>query len=271
MGLTAARATRLRSLGVDDAFLPDEASVTESPLTGFPSLAPATGSTLRILQWNLLADGMADDAFLTSDVLRVGVGDSRLDVRAMAAAITSERRAGSVVGQADPRSRARQERNLAVHIDWEARWVGIRAAIERLQPDVITMQEMDHMAVAQPALLELGYACGIDGAVYAPAHAAGLSDDPDALVAHLERGPRVAFAPKGLASTCRKLKLKMGRGSTPADADNDGVAIFWRAPSLHASAIEYRHLATTTPSKQPSVAVRVTLTRIADGARMRVL
>ena len=40
-------------------------------------------------------------------------------------------------------------------LSWEVRWLRIKAVVAKLQPDVITLQELDHMAQAQPDLAAL--------------------------------------------------------------------------------------------------------------------
>ena len=62
---------RSRNLGIDDLFL------------GFPTLERATEPALRVLQWNILADGLADDGFLLSDCLHPTAGEVPSDTSAV--------------------------------------------------------------------------------------------------------------------------------------------------------------------------------------------
>ena len=96
---------------------------------------------------------------------------------------------------------------------------------------MICLQELDHLADAIVDLGALGYVCGPPGAKYVPAHTvsgcAKRSEDaydPAAFLSHLE-SVGLAFAPK-VPSTCRELRKKRAGGEA---ADDDGVAIFWRA------------------------------------------
>merc|ERR1719162_2267840 len=60
--LEQGRRARLRSLGVS------EAALKASELK--PSAEERPEDCIRVLQWNMLADGMSDDGFLVNDVLK---------------------------------------------------------------------------------------------------------------------------------------------------------------------------------------------------------
>ena len=104
-------------------------------------LPRAQGEAVRVLQWNVLAEGLSDDGFVVQDVLAPH-GDEvafppptegQLDAT-MEAQATHLERAG---------------RNLRATVDWEGRWARMRVIIASLQPDVITVQELDQMAQVQ--------------------------------------------------------------------------------------------------------------------------
>ena len=79
------------------------------------------------------------------------------------------------------------------------RWLRIQLTIVDAQPDIIVLQEMDHMADGQRDLARLGYECGMPGKVYQPAHEVledgGKARSPAAFLSFLE-GTGVAFMPK---------------------------------------------------------------------------
>ena len=264
---------RMRQLGVVEAQLA-EVEAEGSLLAA--TLSPTTGSTIRVMQWNLLADGLADDAFMVHDVL--GAHGSEVPFKRPAAGGLN----AAMEEQAKQPERA--ARCLKATVDWEARFARIRAVIEQLQPDVITVQELDHMAEAEVKLRILGYSCTLGAASYVPAHAAAINQGPGArgqglaadaaavdatragrYIEHLTK-TQVAFAPK-LPSKCRELAQQAGL----ANADDDGVAIFWRADRLTASALEFRLLTTEVGAKRQQGAVRVHLKRPSDGAQLYVI
>ena len=130
------------------------------------------------------------------------------------------------------------------------------------------------MAQLQAELAELGYSCGKPGMRYAPAHANAsatwsgelgrgeVNKDAQAYLRHL-RDVGVAFAPK-TQSNARKLGLKRG----VPDADDDGVAIFWRDDALELQELDFLCL---DDKKRNQGAVRVKLRRREDGAAIVVI
>lgn len=100
---------------------------------------------------------------------------------------------------------------------------------------------------------------------YVPAHAVLQEGTKDAkkYLKHLH-DTKVAFAPK-TSSNCRKFGLK----SRPdQDADNDGVAIFWRKDTFEPLKLDF--LAFDDPKRNQG-AVRVMLRRKADGTHVTTI
>jgi hypothetical protein len=139
----------------------------------------------------------------------------------------------------------RQQRNLGAVIDWKLRWLRVRMLIAQAQPDVIVLQELDHMADVQHDMGALGYACSESGKRYTPSHKImeGMTRNAQVLFAHLE-STGVAFIPK-TSSNCRKLRLRsynkgqLLQRSLDSEADDDGVAVFWRKDMFALTSIDF--------------------------------
>lgn len=179
--LEAARCHRLRSLGVSEAAL--KASVLK-PLGSQPD------DCIRVMQWNLLADGMSDDGFLVRDVLQdwpAGIGNvptsdgkvvkfDSLLTQMIAARGDSE----ALETLKSRYSVAEAERNADVIVDWTGRELQIQLqVIAAGRPDFLVFQECDHYGPLSKGLAKLGYSSALPSAEpvteYEPAHLIGLS------------------------------------------------------------------------------------------------
>ena len=266
---------RLRELGVSEDALGKvamsglDALVTKA---GSPPmirrLDPPPASRLRVMQWNVLADGLSDDGFLVEDILSVQAGEAMLTspAKMLAASAPLEALAECV---REPAAAQRAEQNLRAVIDWQARYARMLTVVQMIEPDVITLQELDHMAEAQRDLGSLGYECSLDSTPYRPMHALAVAATDTAGYLRTLAAAKVAFAPK-FPSKCRKLQLGRGR----PDADDMGVAVFWRRERFQALAIDFRPLAcadSATPPQTQEAVIRVKLCRRADGTPISVL
>ena len=251
----SAHDARARELGVSNEALAAAEAIELEPRNG------AASDALRVMQWNILADGLANDGFLVRDVLdpaseAVSVEEtlSKMD----------EARGGDMSQLKRQLGTVRAAKNLTAVVDWTRRWEKIKEVIEAAQPDVIALQELDHFADAARDLKALGYECAMPNGQYGPVHAAGLAKgDVAAYVSHLERRA-VAFAPN-VSSTCRKQALKEHPYSP---ADDDGSAIFWRTSSMECESITF--LPFGEASRVHGV-VRVTLRRRSDERSFNVM
>jgi len=123
------------------------------PLLGAaaPPPPPPPPPRVRVMQWNLLARGMASDGFEVEDVLAEPPADDE------SAAV------------------ARAARNLSAVVDPLARWARVREAVAAYSPDLIAVQELDWLPEAIGGLAALGYECGGSGApLRAPPTSANL-------------------------------------------------------------------------------------------------
>jgi hypothetical protein len=129
------------------------------------------GLSLRVLNWNLLADGLSDDGFLVRDVLD---GESGVDEKSMITELMAAKRAGKDMSPFQEKyATARARENTKAVMRWTTRWARMLDVIESLDPDVITVQELDHMQSVELQLRARGYDCRIGGeetASYVPAH-----------------------------------------------------------------------------------------------------
>ena len=228
---------RARELGIDEQELVRvHKAVKMTP-------GPTPKGSFRVLTWNLLADGLSDDGFLMRDVLRKDSPDLRsVDALPFGAMLdevsTMKRECGNMEDLKAKYDTPRSRDNHAAVTDWTRRWLQIRALIAATAPDIVALQELDHMADAEKELGELGYTCKLPARAthYKPIHATldgSVRRQDTAYMAHL-RETAVAFASKTY-SNCRKFGLKSKRAS----ADDDGVAIFWREDVFNATAIDF--------------------------------
>ena len=115
----------------------------------------------------------------------------------------------------------RARTNHSAVVVWSRREAQLCAFIVAAQPDIITLQEVDHISELQQRLRTLGYECSLPGKEYRPAHEwadeAEEGKDASRFLAHL-KDVGVAFVPK-TKSNCRKFGKKDGR----KDADDDGM------------------------------------------------
>ena len=224
--------------------------------------------TIRVLNWNLLADGLSDDGFTVRDVL---AGGSPADVDEIARKVVATREAnGDMKALKATYSSDRSVRNLGVVINWETRWARMLVVIEKVQPDVLTFEEVDHMAEAQESLRALGYECSArtPHGAYKPVHTAVDSQgglDARKYLSHVQ-GVGMAFAPK-VSSNARKFAIKGGN----AAADDDGAAIFWRAASFTATELSFLAMPDLEAADKLKGLVRVRLERKTDKAQLYVV
>eukprot|EP01062_Namystynia_karyoxenos_P058874 TRINITY_DN50326_c0_g1_i1.p1 TRINITY_DN50326_c0_g1~~TRINITY_DN50326_c0_g1_i1.p1 ORF type:complete len:701 (+),score=208.04 TRINITY_DN50326_c0_g1_i1:85-2103(+) len=193
-----------------------------------PAIAPRQPGTLRVLQWNILADGLSRDGFCVSPVVQDWPCDRGLmptadgsppvpvaEVIEQILGVTADisRRRDEALATVDQAARdeviaqfqehknealaAIKERfdteaandNLNRCIDWDGRVRRMRWLVASIDPDIITFQEMDRLADTQKALDPLGYECSrAQGQLYRPRHI--LADYMSAV------RDGIAFAPK---------------------------------------------------------------------------
>ena len=174
-GARAAREDGLIAFARDNAHLldlvPDGMFPTESRPFSESDFKPMDNAieSVRVLQWNILADGLSDDAFLVKDVFDPPMKDFSFEEMARVVIETRQKKGDMSVLQ----SRLDNPRSISSHaiiVDWTRRLRSMLAYIEHAKPHIITMQELDHMAEMQSRLAALGYACGYDGKIYEPAH-----------------------------------------------------------------------------------------------------
>ena len=225
------------------ADLPMRAPAGASSGDGESGAAASSSRPLRLMQWNLLADGLSKDGFLVDPVVNdwpvapgqvptnraaavgaavgawpmVGASKSEMlrDIVAASQASGGERDEALQRVQHDY-STAASQRNVAAVVDFEGRLLRMLYMISALDPDVITVQELDRMGIVAPALFALGYVCGSGGgggcggdSQNAPSYTPLLTTTPavtaDGYLAAL-REAGIAFAPT-LGSTTHKVSL----------------------------------------------------------------
>lgn len=174
------RQTRLRSIGVSDG------AVRVSELAAID--ARREEDCIRVMQWNLLADGLSGDGFLVRDVLQdwpAGEGnvpttdkqhvnfDSLLDQ--IVAARGDEKALKAIK---DRFCVPAAEENARAIVDWPGRELQIQLqVIAAGRPDMLVFQECDHYGPLSEGLAKLGYCSSLPSSCpaksYEPAHLRG--------------------------------------------------------------------------------------------------
>lgn len=227
------------------------------------SIHPKEKGAVRLLQWNLLADGLSRDGFCVSPVTladqwpygsKIPTTDGPpKEFSAMLKdmlAITheakrraaAEKEAGGTGAELAERLEAIQDekleelarfkrqydthetqQNLLRCIDWDGRLRRMLWLISRASPDIITMQEVDHLNEIQASLEPLGYVCSVErgeekAAERAKHHALHVLTGAEVLPRRQASG--VAFSTKvGSEALLQKLERAMesaGVGATGA-------------------------------------------------------
>ena len=277
---------RKRAKEVEDLWRAFGIEANKAELMPEPSLAsaelmPDAAGNLRLLQWNILANGLSDDGFLVDDVLRDRPATQRTS-HEIACELRSCREAHADLDPDELKrelgalaEELRNERTAKNHdavLNWTLRWAQMRKFVALGRPHIITMQEVDCMAELQADLAELGYSCGKPGMRHVPAHCCAtwsgtlargqVNKDAKAYLKHLH-DVGVAFAPK-TQSNARQFALKRGM----PNADDDGVAIFWRNDALELQELDFLCL---DDKKRNQGAVKVKLRRREDDATIVVI
>lgn len=128
---------------------------------------PRATSTLRVMQYNVLADAMSDDGFLVRPVLADWPVPERavptaeggqVDFTALLAEMMEAKGKPSLLEECQRKytCSASAENTRAV-IDWEARKLQMMCLIENFDPDVVVLAELDHYDQFLGLLRSLGY------------------------------------------------------------------------------------------------------------------
>jgi len=218
-----------------------------------------TEIVVRVLQWNLLAEGLSNDGFLVRNVLSE---ESDEAFKSVVKQVVEARESGEDMDLlkeklASPQS---SENHKAV-LDWALRWTRMLLYVTVALPDIITLQELDHMSSAEEDLGRLGYECSTPGKRYRAAHSnmvgyASKKADPVEYFNHLVR-TGVSFIPK-TNSQCRQIGKQ----------DDDGVAIFWRREVFDVVDVDFLMFEDV---KRNHGAVRVNLKRKDDRTALTVI
>lgn len=230
----------------------------EEALISIRDPSASRSQTVRVLQWNILADGLADDGFL---VHHATAGDSRpLEdlLREIRAARGDEQRLSSIKSKCESKN---MRSNFEAVIDWNRRWLKMQEIIMQNDPHIITLQELDHMVQVQEELLRIGYVCCYRNSelAYKP-HSLSRRDSPTYFKHLYESG--IAFAPK-MPSHAKAY----GEKRKLPNADNDGCAVFWKKNFFEATKIDFVGL----DGKRNDSCVRVELRRKVDSTYLYVI
>jgi len=207
-------------------------------------VAPKRETDIRLLQWNILADGLSCDGFLTLPCvakwpcdysnLPTSEGESTLFQHAMTE-MTSIKATGSKEEKSRKLSvfKDRYDTEFSRNNDdavlaWRGRIIRMKQMIQHMLPDIICLQEVDHLAEFQEWLATQGYSCGRE---YVPM-SVNCAPEDRLLESLQETG--VAYAPH-VNSTCAMLRLLQ---RYPLEAVVTGLEGMMRAsPELRLSGV----------------------------------
>jgi len=221
-----------------------------------PAPVAPSADAIRVLQWNILADGLADDGFLVQNVCGAESVDMAKEVEAAKGDVAKLQQLHERFSKDEM-----QQKNLRVLIDWERRWLKMQEIILQNDPSIITLQELDRMCSVQKDMLGLGYVCTYlnqPPPAYRPLQHEHR-DTPKYFKDLYESG--IAFAPKSPSNA-----KKFGQKRDP-NADNDGCAVFWKERDFKATRIDFVGL----DGKRNESCVRVELERKSDARRFYVI
>jgi endonuclease/exonuclease/phosphatase family metal-dependent hydrolase len=186
-----------------------------------------------LFQWNILADGLSNDGFLSkpetggvtrSDGKTVEFSQLMYDIASARSIKNNEEKLKVLEDLKEKYNTEEASKRLSSIVAWERRWSTMLRMIDESKADILTFQEMDHMMDAQKDLAKLGYQCSLGGVIYRP----NPNITTESYLEHIIHSG-VAFAPK-IQSTARKLNPSM-------TADNDGCAIFWKKSRFTATSL----------------------------------
>ena len=154
----ALRRARLKDLRVAEQHV--EASA-------WAAFSPAEPPSLRVMQYNILADAMSDDGFLVRPVLAnwpvpekfVPTADGgQVEFHTLLSEMMEAKGNPAALEECQKKytCTASAENTNAVR-DWEARKLQIMCLIESFSPDIIVLAELDHYDEFLSGLRELGY------------------------------------------------------------------------------------------------------------------
>lgn len=195
---------------------------------------------IKILQWNILARGLADDGFLipfnntikdnnnndvTLDILFEKIKDAKEFYKKNNKDNTELNNLKNLFNTKDEKIR------ISNIINWDKRVNKIIDKITKEDPDIITLQENDSMEFIKPLLEINGYICTFEGE--SKKYNRGYVDDVehDIYMARLVES-RLAFIPK-TNSNAKKF------GKKDPYSDNDGISIFWKKDRFKLESITY--------------------------------
>lgn len=180
-------------------------------------------NTIRVLQYNILADGLSLDGFICSNFL--DTVDNK--IRTIPEFLIEIQEVRSDVRKLEEISKLydtpTNTKNYERCLNWSNRWNKILKLIRDQDPDILVFQEMDRYSEALVDLDKMGYTSTFDSNKM-PYSALWRDSEADSS-SYLDRlnGQGYAFIPK-LDSKARKISLKRGI----IDPDNDGCSIFWK-------------------------------------------
>lgn len=181
---------------------------------------------IKLLQFNVLADGLSQDGFLCTNTFETKNGNeisSQQVLSDIQNANGDETKLKEISNMLDtPKNVASSDYIL----NWQNRWKMILNSIKQNEPDIIVFQEMDRYDEVLKELKTFGYLStndfnDLNNVSYVPMWKNPTANNETYL--DILRNQEFAFIPK-LGSKARHYSLKRGN----VDPDNDGCAIFWK-------------------------------------------
>lgn len=189
----------------------------------------------KLLQWNLLADGLGSDGFLimpengmVTDIHGVSITFAKHLKEISSAKGNESELAKLKVRYNTPELKQLEKDTLA----WETRFPKMIDLIKQEDPSIVTLQENDRFAEFKQWLQSLGYSCSLgDNAKteYIPISELSVTN---MVPSHQETGCTFIAKP---GSNAQKFAKKLGNHN----ADNDGTAIFVHRKKFKIQSITY--------------------------------
>lgn len=179
--------------------------------------------SVKILQYNILADGLAFDGFVCSNTLDTKNGETH-SVKQFLQTLRSSISSNNVQHVIDLYDTPSNKDIYLKTLDLNNRWIKILKLVQDKDPDIIVFQEMDFYGIALKYLEHLGYISTSEENTDPYVELWKNKDNYVDNYVNLVKNQNYAFLPK-LDSKARSFKIKR---DNILSQDNDGCAIFWK-------------------------------------------
>lgn len=190
-----------------------------------------------ILQFNMLANGLAFDGFICSNKLETKDGKTE-SIKDFLNKINKE----SFKNFADNYDTEFNRKITNECLSWDLRWERILSIVNKYSPDIMVFQEMDCYSLALKEFGKLGYSSSLNNSANYKSLAYDNNANSETYLEKLNESG-FAFLPKLFSKCFELLNKRNKRIKSASDAkikpDNDGCAIFWKTNKYDINSIHY--------------------------------